>query len=146
LEAQLWEQASDKPFRIEDFEQEGNAYGSIVLPHLTANKILLSGNGYAELIDSVQLLPDGNYLHFRDWEQGLTLNFPDETAVTAFAFDYTTPELWVLTYNDVELGLLSGTYQFVGIILHQDTTNEFTLSSSSYLQGGLSIDNILYVP
>jgi hypothetical protein len=143
---ELWEQAIGKPFRIEDFEQEGTAHGSIALPYLTGNKFLLSGKSYAELIDSVQLLPDGTYLHFRDWEQGLTLKFPDETAVTAFAFDYTTPELWVLTYNDVELGLPSGTYQFVGIILYEDTTNEFTLSSSADVQGGLSMDNLSYIP
>lgn len=142
---ELWEQAIGKPFRIEDFEQEGSAPGSIALPYLTENEFLLSGKSYAELINSVQLLPDGYYLHFRDWEQGLTLKFPAETAVAAFAFDYTTPELWVLTYHDVELGLPTGTYQFVGIILHQDTTNEFTVSSSSDLQGGLSMDNLSYI-
>jgi hypothetical protein len=85
-------------------------------------------------------------LHFRDWEQGLTIAFPDDTPVTAFAFDYTTPEQWLLTYNDVELALPSGSYLFVGFLLQQGSTRQFNLASSAYAQGGLSMDNLSYLP
>jgi hypothetical protein len=146
---QLWEQAAGAAgagFTVENFEPVRNSLGSIELPHITGKGFSLSGQSYAELIRSVQLLPNGTLLHFRDWEQGLTIAFPDDTPVTAFAFDYTTPEQWVLTYNDVELALPSGSYLFVGFILQQGSTRQFNLASSAYAQGGLSMDDLSYLP
>jgi len=142
----LWESAAGENFVIEDFENDRNDYGNLGLPYLTGNRFWLTGKSFAEIINSPQLLETGNLLHFRDWEQGLTLTFPNDIAVTAFGFDYTSPEVWVLTINNFEITIPSRRNRFVGIIVHQDFPKEFTFSSSAYAQGGLSVDNISYIP
>jgi len=143
---ELWESAIAEPFAIEDFEKDLEGYGELDFPYMTGNGFLLDGKSSAQLLGNSGLLPSGNLLLFSDWEQGLTFAFPNNTAVTAFGFDYTSSEVWRLTVNHVEITLRRGGFTFVGIILQQDFPKGFTLSGPETAQGGLSVDNFSYVP
>lgn len=142
----LWEEAVGKSLMLEDFESDPSADRTLDLPYITGSSLLLTGQGYPEIIQSAQLLPSGKYLHFRDWEQGITLTLPKTKQATAFGFNYTTPEVWRLHFNSVEVTMPSGRNSFLGIVLHQGVTRAVTFSCSEYYQGGLSVDNISYVP
>jgi hypothetical protein len=143
---ELWESAIDAPFAIEDFEKDLDGYGELDFPYMTGNGFLLEGKSAAQLLGTSGLLPSGNLLHFRDWEQGLTFTFPASQSVTAFGFDYTSSEVWRLTVNHVEITLRRGGFTFVGIILHQDFPKTFRLMGPQTAQGGLAVDNISYIP
>ena len=142
----LWESEAGETFVIEDFEHDSIDYTELDLPYMTENGFLFKGKSHAQMLNGTELLPSGNLLHFRDWEQGLTITFPNDGAARAFGFDYTTNEEWRLTFNKVEITLPTGRNMFVGIILSEEFPKGFTLSSREYAQGGLSIDNILYIP
>ena len=142
----LWESAVGETFVIEGFEHDSIDYRELGLPYMTENGFLFNGKSHAQMLNGTELLPSGNLLHFRDWEQGLTITFPDDRAARAFGFDYTTNEEWRLTFNNVEITLPTGRNMFVGIILSQDFPKGFTLSSHEHAQGGLSVDNISYIP
>jgi hypothetical protein len=142
---ELWESAVGESFAIEDFETDLEGYGELDFPYMTGNRFLLDGKSTAQILGTSGLLPTGNLLHFRDWEQGLTFTFPDNTTVTAFGFDYTSSEVWRLTVNHVEITLRRGGFTFVGLILQQDFPTAFNLSGPETAQGGLSVDNISYV-
>ena len=133
---------------MENFENDRSGSDNLHLPYLTRNKLMLSGKSDVQILHSPQLLETGNLLHFRDWEHGLTLTLPDATPLIAFGFDYTASEEWILTITPetFEINLPGGRNKFVGIILNQDFPTAITLSSSAYAQGGLSMDNISYVP
>ena len=143
---ELWESAIGETFVIKNFEKDLEGYGELDFPYMTGNGFLLNGKSYAQILGNSGLLPSGNLLHFVDWEQGLTFTFPHNMAVTAFGFDYTSSEIWRLTVNHVEITLRRGGFTFVGIILHQDFPKGFTLSGPETAQGGLSVDNISYIP
>ncbi len=142
---EVWESAVGTFFQSEDFEQDPISPRSLTVPYVTGNGFSINGNGYPEIISSAQLLPTGNLLHFRDWEQGITLTFPNGQAMRAFGFDYTSPEDWVLDVGSYSIPLPPARAAFVGLLLYQDFPTEFTFSSSAYRQGGLSLDNIAYV-
>jgi hypothetical protein len=142
----LWEQAVASDVFIEDFEGDNTGYGGLPLPYLTPIGFFLEGNSSIQFIRNPSLLTSGNYIHFRNWEGGLTITFPAETTVSAFAFDHKAAEDWQLTFHDSVVTIPGGRGGFVGIVLHQDPVTEFVLSSSERVQGGLAIDNLSYVP
>jgi hypothetical protein len=137
----------DETFITEDFENDPVSPRTLVMPYLTGNHFSLRGGkqSYPEIVDAPQLLRTGNLLHFRSWWQGVTITFPASTPATAFGFDYTSPEVWVLSFNNVSVELPPANGGFIGIVVHQEIPREFTLSSSADLQGGLSMDNLSYV-
>jgi hypothetical protein len=141
----LWENATAGEYDIEDFERDSNDYGELTFPYLTGNGFLLTGNSHAQIINNGSLLPGGNILHFRDWEDGLIFNFPDSMEISAFSFDYKASETWQVKFNEVIITIPAGNNRFIGVILHENFPTDFVLSSSERVQGGLSIDNIGYV-
>ena len=143
---QVWESTVSKTVLSEDFEKDGHGFGELQFPYRTGNGFLLSGKSSAQILAAPELLESGNFLHFRAWDQGMTFTFPDDRAVIAFGFDYTTSEDWQLTVINLNVILPRGRNQFVGIILHQNSSTKFNLVSSSFAQGGLSVDNISYIP
>ena len=142
----LWENATGKQFLIEDFEKDPNTYGELVLPYMTGNGLLLNGKSLVQMLNDTSLLQSGNLLHFRDPGQGLTFIFPGNQAARAFGFDYTSLETWRLTFNNLEIILPEGRSSFVGIIVQEGFPKEFNLFCLQAAQGGLSVDNISYIP
>jgi len=141
----LWENAVSGEYEIEDFEQDSNDYGELTFPYLTGNGFLLTGNSHAQIIDNGSLLPNGNILHFRDWEGGLKFDFPNNRKSSAFSFDYKASETWQLKFNGVIITIPAGNNRFIGVIINENFPTEFILSSLERVQGGLTIDNISYV-
>jgi len=131
---------------MEDFEQDPVSLRPLSVPYKSGNGFLINGNGYPEIINFPQLPMTGNMLHFRDWEQGTTLTFPEGQSVRAFGLDYTTPEEWVLTFGNFNIPLPAARNGFVGFVFYENFPLEFGLSSSADFQGGLLLDNIAYVP
>lgn len=122
----LWETEVSGSMVTEDFEKDEADYGEVSFPYLTGNGFLLTGQTTAQILRDESLLPSGNLIHFRDWGNGLTFSFPNDTAVTAFGFDYKPSETWQLTVNDSVITIPGG---------------EEVLSGSSYMktiQSGLS--------
>jgi hypothetical protein len=140
----LWESAAGGPFGIEDFEKDPFDYGELPFPYFTGNRFILTGTSTAQILLAPELLASGNLIHFRDFEQGLTFTFPNDAAVTAFGFDYTSSEDWLLTFNHILTPLSRGRNRFVGVVMRQDETRQFVLSGPQTAQGGLSVDNIMY--
>ena len=143
---QVWESAVGKMVVSEDFEKDIHGPGELQFPYMTGNRFLLTGKSNAQILVAPELLDSGNFLHFRAWEQGLTFTFPDDRAVAAFGFDYTTSEEWQLTVSNLDVIMPSGRNQFMGIILLQNSSTKFRLVSSAFAQGGLSVDDISYIP
>jgi hypothetical protein len=141
---EAWESAVGASLPMEDFESDPLSERSVTVPYVTGNGFSIDGNGYPEIIRSSQLLPTGNLLHFRDWEQGITLTFPGGQPVGMFGFDYTSPEEWVISFGSYTVQLPPAQGGFVGFLMYQDFPSQFTLSSSAPLQGGLSMDNLAY--
>ena len=145
----MWESIVGKKLLNEDFEKDIYAPGNLQFPYRTGNGFLLSGKSEAQFLHVPELLESRNYLHLLSGEQGLTFTFPDHRAVTAFGFDYTTSEEWQLTFNSVDnlyAILPTGKNQFMGVILYQTSSAKFTLAGFGFAQGGLSVDNISYLP
>ena len=143
---QNWESVVGKVMVREDFEKDPDGQVDLQFPYVTGNRFLLSGKSEAEILNAPELLESGNLLHFRAWGEGLTFAFPDDSAVTAFGFDYSTAEGWQLRVDNANLVIISGKNQFVGVIFFQHPTTKFTLVSSALEQSGLSVDNISYSP
>jgi len=66
--------------------------------------------------------------------------------ISAFGFDYRPSEEWNLRINDTVVIIPEGRPGFIGIVLHATYVNGFNLSSKANAQGGLSVDNISYIP
>jgi hypothetical protein len=146
---QPWESIVGKKVLKEDFEKDIYARGDLQFPYRTGNGFLLSGKSDAQFQYVPELLESRNFLHLLSGEQGLTFTFPDDRVVTAFGFDYTTSEEWQLTFNsagNLYAILPTGKNQFMGVILYQNSSAKFTLTGFGFPQGGLSVDNISYVP
>jgi hypothetical protein len=141
----LWENAAAGEYEIEDFERDSNDYGELTFPYLTGNGFLLTGNSHAQIINSGSLLPDGNILHFRDWEGGLKFDFPYNLEAGAFSFDYKASETWQVKFNEVIITIPAGNNRFIGVIIHENFPTEFVLSSLERVQGGLTVDNISFL-
>jgi hypothetical protein len=144
FQRELWESVTGNFLGIEDFEREPFDYAELNFPYLTGNRLILTGTSTAQILLAPELLDSGNLIHFRDFEQGLTFTFPNDANVTAFGFDYTSSEDWLLTFNQILTPLPRGRNRFVGIVLNQDMITQFTLSGPQTAQGGLSVDNIVY--
>ena len=144
----LWEsEISIGDVLVEDFEKDVADYGELTNPYLTGNGLLLEGGSCpAQIIEEATLLPTGNILHFRDFGCGLTFFFPNDSTVSAFGFEYRPSEEWHLTVNDTTVLISAGRPGFIGVVFHGDYPNTFTLSSDANAQGGLSVDNISYIP
>jgi hypothetical protein len=145
-ECESWESAIDSGTLIEDFENDEADYGELSYPFLTGNGFLLEGESSAQIIPGGNLLSSGNVLHFRDWETGLKFHFPNETHVRAFGFDFKPSEDWQLHINSSLVMIPGGRRGFVGIVIEEGYPSEFVLSSTERVQGGLTVDNISYVP
>jgi len=143
---ELWNQAVERNALTEDFELDTDGYGELTFPYLSGNGFLLTGDSAAQILSDSHLLPGGNLIHFRDWGKGLTFQFPNETIVSAFAFDYKASEIWQLRFNDVQVEIPKGTNRFLGVVIHEHYPILFILSSDSKVQGGLSVDNVSYLP
>jgi hypothetical protein len=141
----LWESVTGQPSGGEDFEKEPFASAELTFPYVTGNRFLLDGTSTAQILTAPELLDSGKLLHFRDFERGLTFTFPDHGPVIAFGFDYTSSEDWVLTFNQILTPLPRGQSRFVGIVMSGDSVSQFTLSGPQTAQGGLSMDNVVYV-
>jgi len=132
---------------VEDFETDITDFGKLPDPYLTGRGFLFKGADCPGLIlTGKSLLPTGASLHFRSFGDGCTFVFPNKTAVSAFGFDYRAAEDWILRINETAVPLPGGRAAFVGVALHTALPSEFTLSSNVRAQGGLSIDNIAYIP
>jgi hypothetical protein len=142
----LWENAIRGNVQIEDFEKDRADYGELKLPYLTGNGFLLSGRSTAQIFRDPTLINDGNLVHFRDWETGLTFRFPNSSVVSAFSFDYKASETWQLQFADAVITIPEGRNRFLGIVMKENFQNEFNLYSLAHAQGGLTIDNIAYIP
>jgi hypothetical protein len=143
----LWEgQLVGRP-AVEDFEKDEADYGELNFPFLTGGGFLIEGQDEtsAQILNDSSLLESGNYLHMRAWEEGLKFHFPDGQAATAFGFDYRAAEDWILRIDDVDVELPEGRKGFLGVIVHEDYPLSFVLISESHAQGGLTIDNLLYL-
>jgi hypothetical protein len=141
----LWETEVEGSMVTEDFEKDEADYGEVSFPYLTGNGFLLTGQSTAQILRDESLLPSGTLIHLRDWGGGLTISFPNDTAVSAFGFDYKPSETWQLTVNDSVITIPGGRRGFVGIVIAEDYPKWFVLSSAEYAQGGLSVDNIIYI-
>ncbi|MGQ0601448.1 MAG: hypothetical protein ACT4QE_07100 [Anaerolineales bacterium] len=143
----LWENAISGAVLTEDFEKDESDYGELSFPYITGNEfILTSQSTTAQIFNDGTLLDSGNLIHFRDWGSGLTFSFPNAMTVIAFGFDYRPTETWQLTINDTVITIPKGRRGFVGIVFQTDYPEQFILSCNEGAQGGLSVDNILYVP
>ena len=142
----LWENAIDGIVQIEDFEKETMDYGELTLPYYTGNGFLLSGGSSAQILHDPSLIDDGNHIHFRDWETGLTFRFPNSRFVSSFSFDYKASESWQLRFANAAITLPHGRNRFLGIVMKENFPNEFNLFSLANAQGGLTVDNIAYIP
>jgi hypothetical protein len=143
----LWQSAIDGTVSVEDFEKDEADYGELGSPYLTGNGFILQGgNCPAQIFKDPTLLSTGNHLHFRDFGCGLSFIFPNGTAVEAFSFDYKPSEQWSLQVNDEVVPIPGERKGFVGIVMHDNYPNGFVLFSREGAQGGLSVDNISYIP
>ena len=142
----LWENAVGETTPLEDFEKDRSDYGELVFPYFTGNRFILTGTSAAQILSAPELLPSGNLIHFRDWEQGLTFTFPNDMSVTAFGFDYASSEDWRVSLDSIDIPIPNGRNRFMGIVLREGTVKQFTFLGPPYAQGGLSIDNISYAP
>jgi len=143
----LWESAVEGQLHTEDFELDTAGYGAIPETYLTGNSWLLQGSQEfsGQILDDSTLLDTENFLHFRDFGEGMKVTFPDETTVRAFSFDYRAAEDWrVQTYNFNTI-LPEGRGGFFGVVLTEGEITYFRLFSDSTAQGGLTIDNLSYV-
>jgi hypothetical protein len=143
---ELWESAIEAETLIEDFENDEGDCGALSYPYVTGNGLTLEGDSTAQIIPGGNLLPSGNVLHFSDWESGLKFNFPNNTRVRAFGFDFKPTEDWALQFNLSVVLIPGGRRGFIGIVIEEEFPNEFVLSSSERVQGGLTVDNISYLP
>lgn len=142
----LWKKAIHRnSVNMEDFEKDEADYGELKFPYLTANGFLLTGQSTAQIFRDSTLIDDGNQIHFRDWEDGLTFIFPNGSPANAFGFDYRASETWQLTFNNALITIPEGREGFLGIIMQKDFPTEFTFHGPEYAQGGISIDNIVYI-
>jgi hypothetical protein len=144
----LWERAINRSNVLtEDFEKDMADYGELSSPYLTGNGLLLvGGKSPAQILQDATLLPTGNILHFRDFGSGLSFIFPDKTGVSAFGFDYRPSEDWNLRIYETAILIPAGRPGFIGVVFHADFPAQFRLSSNVKAQGGISVDNISYVP
>ena len=143
---ELWENAIRENPLTEDFENDSSDYGELTFPYLTANGFLLNGDSTAQILNDNSLMSSGNLIHFRDWGTGLRFNFPNNSVAGAFSFDYKASETWQLTFNDNVITIPGGRNRFLGIVVHNFYPGEFILSSFEKVQGGLTVDNISYIP
>jgi hypothetical protein len=142
----LWEGALSSSPVTEDFESDAADYGELRFPYLTGKGLLLTGQSSAQILNDPNLLPSGHALHFRDWASGLKFSFPNGIAANAFGFDYKPTETWLLTANGWGIPIPKGRRGFVGITFRGNYPKSFVLSAGPYPQGGLTIDNISYLP
>ena len=143
----LWEGAVSGNVATEDFEKDESDYGELSYPYLTGNGfVLASQHATAQIIGDASLLDSGNLIHFRDWGDGLKFGFPNATTVSAFGFDYKPTETWQLNFDDTIITIPKGRRGFVGVVFQGDYPKEFSLSCAESAQGGLSVDNISYIP
>jgi len=143
---ELWEGAISGGTFTEDFENDSGDYGELSFPYLTGNGFLLNGDSSAQILNESSLLDSGNLIHFRDWGTGLRFSLPNNAAAGAFSFDYKASETWQLAFNDAVITIPGGRNRFIGIVIHDLYPSDFILSSFERVQGGLSIDNISYIP
>lgn len=141
----LWESAVGSITGIEDFEHDEGSYGELSFPYLTGNGFLLKGESSAQILGDSSLLESGTLIHFRDWANGLTVAFPNETAASAFGFNYRSNETWRLTFGGTQVDLPKGRGGFVGVVIRNNYPADFVLLGPDGAQGGLSVDNIAYV-
>jgi hypothetical protein len=143
----LWESAiSRDEILVEDFEKDLADYGELSNPYLTGNGFfLMGGNCPAQILQDMTLLPSGNILHFRDFGCGFNFIFPNDSAVSAFGFDYRPSEEWNLKINDTVIVLPEGRPGFIGVVFSSSYSQTFNLSSTVSAQGGLSLDNISFI-
>ena len=142
----LWENAVSETTALEDFEKDRSDYGELAFPYFSGNRFILTGTSAAQILNAPELLPSGNLIHFRDWEEGLTFTFPNDMVVTAFGFDYASSEDWRVSFNSIDIPIPNGRNRFMGIVLREGSVKQFTFFGPPYAQGGLSIDNISYIP
>ncbi|MEP7190024.1 MAG: hypothetical protein ABI901_12605 [Roseiflexaceae bacterium] len=142
----LWEQAVHADSITEDFSLDTADYGELSFPYLTGHGLLLQGQTTAQILDDSTLLGSGTSLHFRDWKDGLRIGFPNDGAVRAFGFDYRPSEAWKLSVSGTDVLIPKGRKGFIGIVFRDDYPKAFVLSSTESAQGGLSVDNITFLP
>lgn len=76
----------------------------------------------------------------------LKFHFPNGARVQAFGFGFKPSEDWQLHCNTSLVLIPGGRRGFVGIVFEAEYPTEFVLSSSERVQGGLTVDNISYIP
>lgn len=147
---ELWEATIDDgtDVLVEDFELDTSDYGELSYPYLTGNGFYLLGQEgtTAQIFTDDNLLQTGNVIHFRAWGPGLAFLFPNETAVRSFSFDYRPTETWQLTVANTVITIPKGRRGFIGIVFQADYPKQFILSSTEHAQGGLTMDNIAFIP
>jgi len=143
---ELWEEAVGKGVLVEDFERDFPSYDEIRFPYFTGKGLVLAGSSHGQILRAPELLPSQNLLHFVDFETGLAITLPNNTTTRALGFDYTVHEDWQLSVFNIGIILTRGESRFVGVILSEHTVKDFRLIGPQTSQGGLSIDNISYIP
>jgi hypothetical protein len=156
-----WEAAVSGAIFTETFRLERDSYDELVFPYTTAHGLTLddvfdTGNVVA------QMLPDGLVNgtvapHFRAFS-GDHMSFTLPVPVQAFGFDYfasdwdgpSTAE-WQVQVGSLVTSLpqtLYDTFDFFGVVLTHPTSplTTFTFANPGFAQGGISVDNVSYVP
>lgn len=142
-----WQSNINDVIHTEDFKQEPSS--TFTTPYITEGEILMEGVLEPitfQILDN-GLIDDSKAPHFRDFGSMMKFSFPDERPVSALGFDfYNGNEAWQLHIEDSVIVLNSEIIpRFIGITIPEGSISSFILTSPSFAQGGISVDNISYV-
>lgn len=148
----MWEAALTCPAFTEDLEAE--VPGVYLTPYETAGGFVLTSTADpmdVGIYDSGQI--DGTrYVHFRNFCgggicEGLTFTFPYAALQVGFGFDYhVLDDTWELRVGGEVIVIAENTEGFIGIIDDTGSLSDFLFFCDEYVQNGLSVDNVSYIP
>jgi hypothetical protein len=141
-----WQNALGTSYLTDDFESE--TAGAYTLPFTTSSGILFES--VLGPISAFQILVPGvingtQEVHVRDFSAQMRTSFPGGQPVSGFGFDWRTAvEDWDLQVGGSTVTLPHNSTGFLGVVDDTRSTVSFILTSSSFAQGGISVDNLAY--
>lgn len=135
-----WLSALGQPVFCEDFESD--TVGNYTTPYFTSGGWAVSSVSSPLTIQVIGggLVNGTQELHFRDFGAGVRFT-PPGGAVGAVGFDFDTAiEAWDFKVDGVMTVLPASTTGFIGYI--GGPFSDFVLTSSSPVQGGISVDDL----
>lgn len=147
-----WEAALACPVYTEDFESD--ELGLYYTPFETGNGFLLTSTADPITVGIYDSGPiDGTqYAHFRDFCGGgiclgVTFTPPGGGLHGGFGFDYSAEDdTWELIVGCQVITIAENTEGFIGVIDETGLLTDFRLHCDEYVQNGLSVDNVSYIP